>query len=168
MTQVLFMFSPQKNQGAFQAIVLHQLLSGHHLVLVNKLSSIFDCRQTSFGWLWPCLPAGKFGRRCQPSTKKALRCALRFWCCASLPTLSSLEPKRNSPAGGQDLISLPVLTLPETRESMIGNLISTYKSDYSTGGITIQEKKSAQGLPWRYLVHLSSEHQTTAKQPNSQ
>jgi hypothetical protein len=41
---------------------------------------------------------------------------------------------------------------------MIGNLISTYTSDYSTGGITIQEKKSAQGLPWQYLVYLSSEY----------
>jgi hypothetical protein len=41
---------------------------------------------------------------------------------------------------------------------MIGNLISTYTSDYSTGGITIQEKKSAQGLPWRHLVYLLSEH----------
>jgi hypothetical protein len=71
------------------------------LVLVNKLSSIF-------GWLRPCLPAGKFGWRCQQNSDYQ-PVGLRF---ASLPALSSLEPKRNlpdgsqgSPAGGQGLIS---------------------------------------------------------------
>ncbi len=58
------------------------------LGLVNKLSSILDCRQTSFGWLRPQ----------QNSDYQPV--GLRF---ASLPALSSLEPKRN-------LISLPVLT----------------------------------------------------------
>jgi hypothetical protein len=62
------------------------------LGLVNKLSSIF-------GWLRPCLPAGKFGWRCQQNSDYQ-PVGLRF---ASLPALSSLEPKRN-------LISLPVLS----------------------------------------------------------
>ncbi len=83
-----------------------------YLGLVNKLSSIF-------GRLRPCLPAGKFGRRCQQNSDYQ-PVVLRF---ASLPALSSLTPlearkekaltgltqKRNSPAGGQGLISLPVL-----------------------------------------------------------
>ena len=85
------------------------------LGLVNKLSSILDC---------PCLPAGRVrqvrlavsAKPCSPASKSYYQpVVLRF---ASLPALSSLEPKRNlpdgsqdSPAGGQGLISLPVLIL---------------------------------------------------------
>jgi len=82
------------------------------------------------------VPAGKFGWRPQPSTKKALRCALRFGCWASLPALSSLEPKRNlpdgsqdSPAGGQDLISLPVLSSQKQKKTRENAKYNAYQAE---------------------------------------
>ncbi len=64
------------------------VLRSEYLGLVNKLSSIF-------GWLRRAVAKAALARR-------RLRLAVS--------ALSSLEPKRNSPAGGQGLISLPVLS----------------------------------------------------------
>ncbi len=51
---------------------------------------------------------------------------------------------------------------------LVRNLISTYTSEYTTRGITIQEKKTAQRPPWRYqvvLVKRTSDHCKTVEFP---
>ncbi len=116
----------------FCPVLLITFSSLSDLGLVNKLSSIF-------GWLRPCLPAGKFGWRCQQNSDYQ-PVGLRF---ASLPVLSSLEPKTKP----------NFFTSPYTCWRFISEYV--FSSQYSH--IAPDSRKAGPPIPdrqWKYYSNL--------------